>query len=153
MKKMFSHLNLLLILLLLGLSTGCASSTPTVVPTSTPAPVNGAIGIGDPYFPELGNGGYDVQKYVIALDVDPPTNTIKGSTTINAIATQSLLSFNLDFQGLTIDSITVDDLSASYSRTERELTITPSKPLGMNDPFTVVVEYHGKPELVTPNNK
>jgi hypothetical protein len=45
-----------------------------------PEPVNGAPGIGDPYYPELGNGGYDVQNYTISLDVDPIGNTLNGST-------------------------------------------------------------------------
>src|SRR5262245_9685136 len=99
-------------------------ATPTVSPP-TPAPVYGASGIGDPYFPELGNGGYDVQSYTIALEVDPSTNTVTGTTTIEATATESLLTFNLDFQGLTIDSIIVEDAPTTYTRTKQELTITP----------------------------
>ncbi len=31
-----------------------------------PDPQPGAPGIGDDYFPEMGNGGYDVQHYTIA---------------------------------------------------------------------------------------
>jgi hypothetical protein len=59
-------------------------------PQIQPEPVNGAPGIGDPYYPGLGNGGYDVQKYTITLDVDPATNTVSGSTTISALATERL---------------------------------------------------------------
>lgn len=124
-----------------------ARATPTL-PPPTPVPVYGASGIGDPYFPELGNGGYDVQHYTITLEVEPVLNTVKGSTTIDALATESLLTFNLDFQGLTIDSITVDDAPATYTRTERELTVTPSEPLIMNHSFKVAVAYHGQPEPV-----
>ena len=104
-----------------------AQATPTLAPP-TPVPVHGGSGIGDPYFPELGNGGYDVQHYTIALEVDPSINTVKGSTTIDALATESLLTFNLDFQGLTIDSITVGNAPATYTRTGQELIITPSAP-------------------------
>ena len=73
---------------------------------------------------------------------------MKGSTTIDALATEALLTFNLDFQGLTIDSITVGDAPATYTRTGQELTITPARPLGMNNSFKVVVAYHGQPAPV-----
>ena len=60
-------------------------------------PGEGATGIGDPYYPLLGNGGYDVQHYTIALDVDPASNTVTGSATITANTTEALSSFNLNF--------------------------------------------------------
>lgn len=126
---------------------GCTSPTPVVITTPSPAPVKGAPGIGDSYYPNMGNGGYDVEHYVIALDVDPTTNSINGSVTIQATATKFLASFNLDFHVLTVDSVTVNDATVKSSRIEDELTITPSKPLEINKPFTVVVEYHGSPEL------
>ena len=44
-----------------------------------PEPVNGAAGIGDPYYVQLGNGGYDVQKYTLVLDVDPASNMVSGT--------------------------------------------------------------------------
>ena len=31
----------------------------------------GAEGMGDPYYPDLGNGGYDAQNYLISLTVNP----------------------------------------------------------------------------------
>ena len=42
----------------------------TVTPAPTPllsAPQPGQPGIGDPYYPELGNGGYDVDHYDLTL--------------------------------------------------------------------------------------
>src|SRR5688500_12067234 len=115
-----------------------------------PEPVNGAPGIGDPFYPELGNGGYDVQNYTIALDVEPLDNTLNGSTTIYARPTESLSSFNLDFHALTVDSVLVDNSPAEFTRDEDEMTITPSKPLESNIPFSVAINYHGTPELVSP---
>ena len=47
-----------------------------------PAPVVGAPGIGDPYYPDLGNGGYDIQNYLIVMDIDPPANMIASLTKI-----------------------------------------------------------------------
>ena len=72
----------------------------------------------------MGNGGYDVTHYAIDLDINPVTNDIEAVTTITATATQRLSSFNLDFSGLTIDGLMVNDQTATYSRTGTELTIT-----------------------------
>jgi aminopeptidase N len=142
--KQFLVISLTLILL-----AGCIPTTPTATPSPTPAGVKGAPGIGDPYYPKLGNGGYDVQQYTIALAVDPVPNTVTGSTAITATATESLSSFNLDFHGLTVDSITVNEEAAKFSRSGDELTIMPATVLELNKPFTTVVNYHGSPQTIT----
>ena len=137
MKKIQFWLPLLCSILLGGL--GCQTQT---------GPVDGASGIGDPYYPQMGNGGYDVQKYTITLDVDPAANTVNGSTTLLANATQRLRSFNLDFHALTVDSVLVDNISAEFVRDGDEMTVTPSNVLESGRAFTVVVNYHGTPELM-----
>ncbi len=68
----------------------------------------GAPGIGDPYFPLAGNGGYDVTHYRLRIDYDPATDVLAGVATITARATQDLSSFNLDLDGLTVRSATVE---------------------------------------------
>lgn len=134
-----------------------ANLTPTVVvistgplPTATGAlaPVNplpGAEGIGDPYFPRMGNGGYDTIHYTLDLSVDMQDNVLDGTATIEALATQDLSRFNLDFQGLEIAGVLVDDAPASYKRDETELIVTPAKPLAQYQAFKVTVAYHGTP--------
>jgi len=144
----------LFIFLVVLILAGCIPSTPAItpappIPTPTPGAVKGAPGIGDPYYPNLGNGGYDVQHYTIVLEVDPTANTVNGSTTITANATEGLSSFNLDFHGLTVDSVKVNEADAKYSRNGDELTISPKAPLEANKPFTTVVQYHGTPETIT----
>ena len=63
-------------------------------------PSPGAPGIGDPYYPLLGNGGYDAIHYTIDLDLDVEAGAIvDATTTIDAVATQDLSTFNLDFRG------------------------------------------------------
>lgn len=105
----------------------------------------GAAGIGDPYFETLGNGGYDAQHYTLDLTVDMDTNLISGTVTIDAVATQDLSVFNLDFLGFQISEITVNDTYANYLRNERELSITPAKPIFEDDSFVVAVTYSGTP--------
>jgi aminopeptidase N len=113
-----------------------------------PKTIHGAEGIGDPYYPQLGNGGYDVQKYTIMLEVDPEPNTVNGKTIIEAKTTESLESLNLDFHGLTVDSVSVNGATATFSRQEPEMTITPARPLSPGGTFTVEVNYHGTPTPV-----
>src|SRR3954451_18898453 len=59
----------------------------------------GSDGLGDPFFPHGGNGGYDVQRYGLTLDYDPPANHPAGTAAITAKATQALSRFDLDFRG------------------------------------------------------
>ena len=44
----------------------------------------GAPGIGDPYFPLDGNGGYDVAHYDLDVDYDPATDVLRGPRRIVA---------------------------------------------------------------------
>lgn len=106
---------------------------------------HGAPGVGDPLYPLLGNGGYDVQHYLIDLTVDVDENQIAGMTSINATATQDLRAFNLDFAGLEIDGIAINDAEADFTRRGNELIITPPTMLQSGAPFTVTVAYHGHP--------
>ncbi|MFN8530254.1 MAG: M1 family metallopeptidase [Anaerolineae bacterium] len=109
----------------------------------------GSPGLGDSLYPNFGNGGYDVEHYDLRLNVDPENNTLTGTATITATATQDLSSFNLDFIGFDIASITVDDGHANGSRSGQELTVTNFATLTAGTPFTVVVEYSGSPEAMT----
>lgn len=110
----------------------------------------GAPGAGDPYFPDMGNGGYDVGHYDIRLAFDPATKAINATTTIRARATQHLSRFNLDFQGpLTISRVSVNGRQAAFTRSgAQELVITPPHGLRKGRPFVVSVRYAGVPENV-----
>lgn len=105
----------------------------------------GSAGVGDPYFADLGNGGYEVDHYDIALRYNPESPEIESSATIEAIASIDLSSFNLDLVGLTVDSITVNGEPAEISRSETELTVTPKQVIEQDQAFTVTVDYHGEP--------
>ena len=86
----------------------------------------GAAGAGDPFFPQGGNGGYEVRHYSLKLDYAPQNEQLAGNVTISARATQDLSSFNLDLGGFKVDSVTVNGSAASFTRKGQELTITPS---------------------------
>ena len=105
----------------------------------------GAAGVGDPYFPLDGNGGYDVKRYLLDVTYDPATDILEGVATIRARATQNLSSFNLDLVGLTVESIRVNGRRATWSRDGGELTVSLRKGLRNKRIFTTKVRYHGVP--------
>ena len=123
----------------------------TVVLAGTPAqaaPAPGAPGIGDSYFPDYGNGGYDVSHYDIRVRYHPGSDVLTGTTTILARATQDLSSFNLDFV-LNVTSIKVNGWSATYARQgDHEVVVTAPRPITRNQYLTIVVQYEGVPSEV-----
>ncbi|MGK5557531.1 M1 family metallopeptidase [Actinomadura kijaniata] len=108
----------------------------------------GAPGAGDPYFPHLGNGGYDVQHYNLKLAYDPDYDQLDGTARITARATQNLSAFNLDLNGMDVEKVTVDGHKARFKRRGTELTITPRKGLRKGRHFTVAVTYGGVPKTI-----
>ncbi|MDP8959061.1 MAG: M1 family metallopeptidase [Actinomycetota bacterium] len=108
----------------------------------------GAAGIGDPYYPQLGNGGYDVTHYQVDLEVEVESGQVDADVTIQAKAEQDLSSFNLDFSGPTIEAVSVDGAPAGVARSGSELTIAPQGPLAAGSAFMVQVSYAGRPELI-----
>ncbi len=105
----------------------------------------GADGLGDSYFPQLGNGGYDAVHYTLDLNWDEATNKLDGTVTMLAKAYNDLTRFNLDFAGFTIDSVLVDGKEAAYKRDGRELQITPRATLKQDETFETAVSYSGVP--------
>src|SRR4051794_7378452 len=56
----------------------------------------GSPGGGDPYFPADGNGGYQVTHYAINDTYHPDSDALRGTTRLEATATQDLSVFYLD---------------------------------------------------------
>jgi hypothetical protein len=108
----------------------------------------GAPGIGDPYFPRDGNGGYNVRHYLLDVTYNPATDVLRGVATIRVRATQDLSRFNLDFDGLRVQSITVDGRPATWTRSGGELRVTPARGIFDAQFFTVVVRYRGVPATI-----
>ncbi|WP_439678840.1 M1 family metallopeptidase [Embleya sp. MST-111070] len=108
----------------------------------------GAPGIGDPYYPTAGNGGYDVSHYDIRLKYQPATDDLEGTTTILATAGQDLTRFDLDFV-LKVSEVLVNGRPATFAATgEHELEITPARVITKGSPITVVVRYADRPGTV-----
>jgi aminopeptidase N len=131
-------------------TTPGSTSAPSTPTTTAPTTVPGASGVGDPYFPGLGNPGYDVEHYTISIEVDDTLRQFPAaSTSIDAIAVDRLTEFSFDFAGMTIDSVFLDGAAVSFERMGEEVLITPAVAIPAGEGFTVVVEYHGTPLRTT----
>ncbi|WP_410572343.1 M1 family metallopeptidase [Amycolatopsis sp. cmx-4-61] len=140
-----------LVILSCALSAGLlAAASPAAEAAQAPRYSPGAPGAGDPYFPDMGNGGYDVGHYDIRLAFSPDTGAIDATTTVLATATQDLSRFDLDFQGpLTISRLSVNGVTAAFTRSgAQELVITPPHGLRKGSPFVVSVSYAGVPQRI-----
>jgi aminopeptidase N len=125
----------------------------------------GAKTLGDPLYPQVGNGGYDVVHYAIELDYEPAFNSFETGTrtTIVAEATQGLSRFSLDFQKqLNVSQVRVDGVKARFTRASAKprlspdpdvtqpakLTVTPAAPIAAGESFEVEVDYYGVPRPI-----
>jgi aminopeptidase N len=108
----------------------------------------GDPGLGDPYFPLEGNGGYDTQHYDLSFSYEPSTDRLEGLAVITARATQDLSRFDLDLQQLDVDSVTVDLRRAAFTRDGQELQITPRKGIREGETFVVTIRYGGVPQTI-----
>jgi aminopeptidase N len=132
---------------------GCSGDPAPAVPAPTTGPstgptVNqagaGSEGLGDPYYPTDGNGGYDVTDYNVSITYDPASQNLEGDTTVTAKATADLGRFNLDLKGLEVTNVDVNDTPAEFSREgEHELVIKAQVANGAE--FKTRVRYKGKP--------
>ena len=132
------------VVVLLGASAVAVTGSPAAAAPFTP----GATGLGDPYFPNLGNGGYDVAHYTLNLAYDPSSHRLRGSTYITARATQNLSSFVLDLDGMTVRGVTVNGRGAYRDRNGAQLVIRPQSGLPNGSTFRTVVRYDGVPKTI-----
>jgi aminopeptidase N len=115
------------------------------IPASAASYEPGAPGIGDPYYPAYGNGGYDVSHYDLRLKYQPGTDRLEGTATLLARTTENLSRLNLDFL-LDVSEVRVNGTKAAFATSgEHELEITPRNPLPKGTEVTVVVRYAGVP--------
>lgn len=142
------RLGLCLVALALAVGTLAATASAT---RYTP----GAPGLGDPFFPLAGNGGYDAKSYKLEIDYDPETDLLVGKARIVAKATQDLSSFDLDLrQFLAVSKVEVGTKKghkmkpAHFSRDGQELVIEPRPKIKDGKVFSVVVRYSGIVEPV-----
>ncbi|MXM66066.1 M1 family peptidase [Streptomyces sp. HUCO-GS316] len=113
------------------------------------AGTTGASGVGDPYFPLAGNGGYHVEHYDLTLRYNPTSRHLVGRAVLTARATKKLTRFDLDLKGLKVTGLKVGHDRAEFRRRGQELVVTPRRTLHKGETFKVTVAYRGTPKPVT----
>jgi len=151
----------LVALALPGLLAAALLTTAPAAAALADEPIDGARTSNDPMFPNVGNGGYDALDYDVAIAWTPDATqsgstiagTVQATSTMTATAAQPLKSFSLDFEGLEVDSVTVDGVPAAWTREvdpsaiKYKLIVTPATPV--SGEFSVTVAYHGIPSSHT----
>ena len=135
-----------------GPSAGETAPAPAPAPVPTLGPATQAS-VGDPLFPGLGNGGYDVQAYDLRVTypAKDPRQAIALAVVIRARATQRLAAFDLDYSGQGLGAVTVDGAPAAAQRQGEELVVTPRAPVPAGRDFTVAITgVRASPQPVRP---
>lgn len=122
-------------------ATQTQSAQPTSVQSSNP------LSAGDPYAPELGNSGYDVQKYNLKLTLNPATAFIAADVTITATSTAQIQQVSLDFIGFDIKTVTFLGMPAGFSRQANKLIIDLPITLPSGKDFVLEITYNGEPVI------
>jgi aminopeptidase N len=106
--------------------------TASLAGISTPAQATnqiaatGAPGSGDPYFPNAGNGGYDVLHYDLDLRYTPPSDPavlvghLTAEATITLRATEDLSSLNFDLRGHEVFAVWIYGSGAKHGKSPDE---------------------------------
>ncbi|MEU4204256.1 M1 family metallopeptidase [Streptomyces sp. NPDC039022] len=117
-----------------------AALVAAALPDATP------LGVGDRLYPHLGNPGYDVRAYDIALTYsgrnDRPLDAV---TKITARATTRLRRINLDFAHGTVRSVEVDGRPAAHVSRGEDLIVTPHRTVRAGTPVRIVVRHTSDP--------
>ncbi len=121
-----------------------AESVPLDGPTTILHPEN--LSAGDPYAPELGNLGYDVEHYNIQLTLTPDLPFIQGVTTIDAVTTQSGLSqLSFDFIGFEDEIVTVNGTPVTSFRDGDKLIVNLPETVLADTELQIAIAYEGQP--------
>ncbi|WP_406468083.1 M1 family aminopeptidase [Streptomyces hirsutus] len=104
------------------------------------------LGIGDRLFPHLGNPGYDVASYHLALSYPGTNDTpLQATTRIDARTTTDLDRINLDFAHGTVHSVEVDGTPAAFTTAGEDLVITPVNGLDAGERTRITVRHTSDP--------
>ncbi|MFF8845065.1 M1 family metallopeptidase [Streptomyces sp. NPDC015127] len=121
-----------------------AAASATLVAATLPEPT--ALGIGDPLFPRLGNPGYDVIEYDIALTYEGSnTKPLDAVTKIDAWAHRRLGRVNLDFTHGTVRSVEVNGSPAEFASAGEDLVIEPSTAVAAGSRMQITVTHTSDP--------
>ena len=100
------------------------------------------------FYPEVvraeSTHSYDVLHYLIDLNLPMTSRYLEGAVTVSARSNESnLTTVDLHLLGLSVDSVKVDGVTASYNHSGETLFVYLPQPAGMGDSFDIMVGYSG----------
>ncbi|HET6353857.1 M1 family metallopeptidase [Streptomyces sp.] len=121
-----------------------AAASATLVAAALPPPA--PLGIGDALFPQLGNPGYDVLTYDIALTYGGSnTNPLDAVTRIGARAKERLDRINLDFTLGTVRTVEVNGHPATFRSAGEDLVVEPDAAVAAGSRMNITVTHTSDP--------
>lgn len=126
---------------------GAVVATVVIALTAAGIPADGPVGIGDRLYPALGNPGYDVLGYDLALSYHGNDRPLDAVTRIDARATAALSRFDLDFSHGTVRSVQVNGRPARWSTRDEELVVTPAARVRTGGRLLVTVGHTSDPTV------
>ncbi|MFI2372325.1 M1 family metallopeptidase [Streptomyces sp. NPDC018833] len=121
-----------------------AAASATLVAATLPEPT--ALGIGDRLFPQLGNPGYDVIAYDIALTyTGSNTEPLDAVTRIDALTHERLDRVNLDFSHGTVRSVEVNGRPAEFASAGEDLVVEPTTTVAAGSNLRITVTHTSDP--------
>lgn len=127
----------------LALALALAAGAAPMAEAAPKPPVDGGTSSGDPYFPRMGDSGYDALHYDIALRYRPSTRRFAAVTTVRVRPKVALRSLAFDLRGLTVSAVSVDGTRARFSQSSRKVRVRPATPLARGDAAAVRITYAG----------
>jgi aminopeptidase N len=89
---------------------------------------------------------FDVVHYNLRLEPDIDQKSLTGKETIQLVArTTNLREIEINCGELTLDSVKEKGIPQKFTRADRRLIITLSRPAKMNETREIEIEYHGNP--------
>ncbi|WP_335933382.1 M1 family metallopeptidase [Streptomyces sp. PTD5-9] len=121
-----------------------AAASAALVAAALPSPE--PLGIGDRLFPYLGNPGYDVLSYDIALTYHGNNSRpLDAVTTIDARTTEPLDRINLDFTRGAVRAVEVNGLRSDFATAGEDLVVSPPGRLPSGVPLRITVHHTSDP--------
>lgn len=114
---------------------------------SLAAAVTASAGASEPFFPQAGNGGYEVHEYSVRLAYRSDGG-IRAATALQALTHRRLARFTLDFVGPAVQSVRVDGRPARWRRRGGKLAIVPARPVAKGTVLAATIRYAGTPPKV-----
>ncbi|ATW51010.1 M1 family metallopeptidase [Streptomyces xantholiticus] len=121
-----------------------AAASATLVAATLPSPE--PLGIGDELFPQLGNPGYDVLEYDIALTYEGRNDKpLEAVTKIDAWSNRGLDRVNLDFTHGKVRSVMVNNTPADFTTAGEDLVVDPPANIAAGSRMQITVTHTSDP--------